>query len=75
MYPEFVSPLSSIDDAEGFDIAILVTAHKACVNIDWEVLLTKMRTPIVYDGRRVLDLENLSRMGWQAHAVGKPTNH
>ncbi|MGB2451765.1 MAG: nucleotide sugar dehydrogenase [Candidatus Poseidoniaceae archaeon] len=75
MYPEFVSPLSSIDDAEGFDIAILVTAHKACVDIDWEVLLTKMRTPIVYDGRRVLDLENLSRMGWQAHAVGKPTNH
>ena len=75
MYPEFVSPLSSIDDAEGYDIAILVTAHKACVDIDWKVLLTKMRTPIVYDGRRVLDLENLTRMGWQAHAVGKPTNH
>ena len=75
MYPEFVSPLSSIDDAVGFDIAILVTAHKACVDIDWESLLTKMRTPIVYDGRRVLNLESLTKMGWQAHAVGKPTNH
>lgn len=75
MYPEFISPISSIDDAEGFDIAILVTAHKACVDIDWESLLTKMRTPIVYDGRRVLDLETLTQMGWQAHAVGKPTNH
>ena len=75
MYPEFISPISSIDDAEGFDIAILVTAHKACVDIDWESLLTKMRTPIVYDGRRVLNLESLTKMGWQAHAVGKPTNH
>ena len=37
MYPEFVSPLSSIDDAEGYDIAVLVTAHKACVDIEWEV--------------------------------------
>ena len=75
MYPEFVSPLSSIDDAEGYDIAVLVTAHKACVDIEWEVLLTKMRTPIIYDGRRVLDLDNLSKMGWMVHAVGKPTNH
>ena len=75
MYPEFVSPLSSIDDAEGYDIAVLVTAHKACVDIEWEVLLTKMRTPIIYDGRRVLDLDKLSKMGWMVHAVGKPTNH
>ena len=75
MYPEFVSPLSSINDAEGYDIAVLVTAHKACVDIEWEVLLTKMRTPIIYDGRRVLDLDNLSKMGWMVHAVGKPTNH
>ena len=75
MYPKFVSPLSSINDAEGYDIAVLVTAHKACVDIEWEVLLTKMRTPIIYDGGRVLDLDNLSKMGWMVHAVGKPTNH
>jgi hypothetical protein len=31
-----------------------------------------MRTPIVYDGRRVLDLEKLEAMGWKAHAVGRP---
>jgi len=31
-----------------------------------------MRTPIVYDGRRVLDLEELKSMGWTTHAVGKP---
>lgn len=74
-YPEFVSPLSTIDDAKGYDVAVLVTAHKSCVDIDWQGLLSRMRTPIVYDGRRVLDLDNLSKMGWMVHAVGKPTNH
>ena len=73
--PEDVIVCSSIEDAEGYDIAVLVTAHKSCVDIDWQGLLSRMRTPIVYDGRRVLDLDNLSKMGWMVHAVGKPTNH
>ena len=31
-----------------------------------------MRQPIIYDGRRVLDLPALSDLGWETHAVGKP---
>ena len=73
--PDDVIVCPSIEDAEGYDIAVLVTAHKSCVDIDWQGLLSRMRTPIVYDGRRVLDLDNLSKMGWMVHAVGKPTNH
>ena len=72
LYPEGVIPVDDITEAEGYDLAILVTAHKACLEIDWRALLSKMRTPIVYDGRRVLDLNKLESMGWTAHAVGKP---
>ena len=72
LYPEGVLPVDNISDAEGYDLVILVTAHKACLEIDWRALLDKMRTPIVYDGRRVLDLNELESMGWTAHAVGKP---
>ena len=50
------------------------SAHKACLEIDWRRLLDNMRTPIVYDGRRVLDLENLRSMGWKTHAVGRPAS-
>ena len=32
----------------------------------------KMRTPLIYDGRRVLDLDSLEKAGWQTYAVGKP---
>ena len=72
LYPEGVVPVDDISDVDGYDLVILVTAHKACLEIDWRALLSKMRTPIVYDGRRVLDLEELESIGWTTHAVGKP---
>ena len=72
LYPEGVLSVNEISEAEGYDLVILVTAHKACLEIDWQALLDKMRTPIVYDGRRVLDLNELESMGWTTYAVGKP---
>jgi nucleotide sugar dehydrogenase len=55
-----------------YDMVVLVTAHQACVNLDWKALLKLMRHPLLYDGRRVLDLEQLKSIGWQTHAVGRP---
>ena len=71
-YPEGVEIISDIYDAKGYDIAVLITAHKACKNVDWGKLLSQMRTPLIYDGRRVLDLALLEELGWQTYAVGKP---
>ena len=71
-FPEGVEVVSDIDSAEGYDLAVLVTAHKACQEIDWAGLASRMRNPILYDGRRVLDLVSLENSGWQVHAVGKP---
>jgi len=53
-------------------LAVLVTAHKACQEIDWAGLASRMRNSILYDGRRVLDLNSLQNAGWQVHAVGRP---
>ena len=72
LYPEGVFAVEDITEAQGYDLVILVTAHKACLEIDWKDLLAKMRTPLLYDGRRVLDLDELESMGWKTHAVGKP---
>lgn len=71
-YPEGVTVIEDISDAQDYDIAVLVTAHKACVDLDWQSLLGNMRTPLLYDGRRVLNLSELEKMGWEVHAVGKP---
>ena len=71
-YPEGVTVIEDINDAQDYDMAVLVTAHKACIDLDWQSLLENMRTPILYDGRRVLNLSELETVGWQTHAVGKP---
>ncbi|MBL6734125.1 MAG: hypothetical protein ISP84_06245, partial [Candidatus Poseidonia sp.] len=70
--PQSVEVITDLDAAEGYDLAVLVTAHQACLSVDWGALQRRMRRSIVYDGRRVLDLEALEGMGWQAHAVGRP---
>ena len=74
-FPEGVEVVSDIDSAEGYDLAVLITAHKACQEIDWASLASRMRNPILYDGRRVLDLNSLEKSGWQVHAVGRPLIH
>ena len=71
-FPDGVEVVSDIESAEGYDLAVLVTAHKACQEIDWAALASRMRNPILYDGRRVLDLNSLQNAGWQVHAVGRP---
>jgi nucleotide sugar dehydrogenase len=73
-FPEGVVSISDLTEAHDYDMVVLVTAHKACLELDWKALLTNMRTPLLYDGRRVLDLEGLKAMGWKAHAVGRPLN-
>jgi len=74
LIPKNVEAVEDISKAEDFDIVILVTAHKACMELDWRNLCQNMRTPLIYDGRRVLDLDYLSSLGWEVHAVGRPIN-
>ena len=70
--PQYVEWVNALDKANGYDMAVLVTAHKACVDLDWRSLRSQMKTPLLYDGRRVLDLPELESMGWSVHAVGRP---
>ena len=67
-----IEVIEDISNATNFDLVVLVTAHKECIEIDWQSLLAKMRTPILYDGRRVLDLNEMQAMGWKTHAIGRP---
>ena len=70
--PNSIEVIRDIDTASGFDLVVLATAHNECISIDWQSLCGRMRTPILYDGRRVLDLNEMKTMGWVANAVGSP---
>ena len=71
-FPAGIEVVEDINSAQGYDLAVLVTAHQACLEIDYIGLAKRMNNPILYDGRRVLDLAKLENEGWQIHAVGRP---
>jgi len=71
-FPDEIDVVTDLSQANGYDMVVLVTAHKACLSVDWESLAKQMRTPILYDGRRVLDLDDLKSKGWNTFAVGRP---
>jgi len=71
-FPDFVSIVSDENDIEGFDMVIMATAHDKFEEIDWEEISSRMKNKIIFDGRRRLDLDNLSNNGWKVYALGKP---
>jgi nucleotide sugar dehydrogenase len=73
-FPDDVDVVTDLSNASGYDMVVLVTAHKACLSIDWETLADRMRHPIVYDGRRVLNLKDIASKGWKVYAIGRPSH-
>lgn len=72
--PEDIELIEGIYEAQGVDIAVLVTAHDEISSINWDELKGCMNKPVIYDGRRSLDLDSLDETGWSTYAIGKPTN-
>ncbi|MFC7533363.1 UDP-glucose dehydrogenase family protein [Actinoplanes sp. GCM10030250] len=69
--PELAPYLSeTIDDLfADCDAVVLVTEWAQYLELDWSKFLGLMRTPIVLDGRHVLDAERMRRLGYKYLAV------
>jgi len=62
------SALEAVSDAEALVIA---TEWNEFANVDLAVVKEKMRTPIVFDGRNLLDPGTMDRLGFQYHSIGR----
>ena len=62
------SALEAVNDAEALVIA---TEWNEFANVDLAVLKEKMRTPIVFDGRNLLDPGTMGRLGFDYHSIGR----
>jgi len=62
------SALEAVSNAEALVIA---TEWSEFDNVDLTVVKEKMRTPIVFDGRNLLDPETMKRLGFHYHAIGR----
>ena len=54
------------------DCIVIGTAHDEIVNLDWEKMKKIMNLPRIYDSRRCLNPENMEKIGWTFHAIGRP---
>ena len=62
------SALEAVSDAEALVIA---TEWNEFANVDLTAVKEKMRTPIVFDGRNLLDPETMKRLGFHYHSIGR----
>src|SRR5213595_2469125 len=62
------SAIEAISDAEALVIA---TDWNEFANVDLAVLRDKMRTPIVFDGRNLLDPETMRQFGFNYYSIGR----
>jgi len=62
------SALEAVTDAEAL---IVATEWNEFANVDLEVVRQKMRTPIVFDGRNLLDPETMRRLGFDYYSIGR----
>jgi UDPglucose 6-dehydrogenase len=62
------SALEAVSDAEAL---IIATEWNEFANLDLAVVKEKMRTPIVFDGRNLLDPETMRRLGFHYHSIGR----
>jgi len=64
------SALEAVSDAEAL---IIATDWNEFANVDLTVLKQKMRTPIVFDGRNLLDPETMRQFGFDYYSIGRPS--
>ena len=62
------SALEAVTDAEAL---IIATDWNEFCNVDFAVLKEKMRTPIVFDGRNLLDPETMRQFGFHYYSIGR----
>jgi len=62
------SALGAVNDAEAL---IIATEWNEFANVDLAVVKAKMRTPIVFDGRNLLDPETMGRLGFDYYSIGR----
>ncbi len=62
------SPLEAVNGAEALVIA---TEWPEFANIDFSEVKKRMTTPIVFDGRNLLNPETMGELGFHYHSIGR----
>lgn len=62
---------SAADVFEGTDAVVILTEWKEFATLDYEALVKKMKSKVVFDGRNLLEPEDMKDMGVEYYAIGR----
>ncbi len=60
---------------DGADAVCLLTEWEEFLKLDWKTLQKRLKTPIVFDGRNLLNPEHMREWGYKYFSVGRPHNN
>lgn len=61
------------DALDGADALVILTEWQEFRNPDFEVIVKKLRKPVIFDGRNLYDPEIVKKAGIEYHSVGRST--
>lgn len=70
--PRVIYASSPEDAAEGADAILLITEWPEFLEVDFEALRSRVRTPVVVDGRNALDVDRVTAAGFEYYGMGRP---
>ncbi len=63
---------SPLDAARGAEALVLLTEWEEFKHLDFEAIKQAMRTPIIVDGRNLLDPTEMGALGFEYYSMGRP---
>ena len=61
------------DALDGSDALVILTDWQEFRNPDFEAMKSRLKKPVIFDGRNLYDLDYVSRAGFVYHSVGRKT--
>jgi UDPglucose 6-dehydrogenase len=72
--PALVTTDSAAEALTGAEVAVIATEWPEFNDLDWASVRDQMTTPLVIDGRRLLDPATMRGLGYRYERVGSPTS-
>ena len=72
--PTLVIAESAVEALTGAEVAVIATEWPEFKELDWAAVRARMATPLVIDGRRLLDPAAMRDLGYRYERVGSPTS-
>jgi UDPglucose 6-dehydrogenase len=70
-YPQIKLTQNPYELAKGADALILATEWEEFKSIDWKKMRDSLRTPLLFDGKNLLNPEDMRALGFEYYSVGR----